>query len=123
MADKSVFITSVVAANEKLFVRCYGVPGAFLHTEYDENVLMVLRGELAEMMVHLAPQIYRPYVKMDRKGTPILYVRLTKALYGLLISSLLFYRKLRGELEAYGFKINPYEPCVGTLNFILWIPD
>ena len=29
-------------------------------------------------------------------------------------SSLLFYRKLRGELEAYGFKINPYDPCVGT---------
>ena len=29
-------------------------------------------------------------------------------------SSLLFYRKLRGELEAYGFKINPYDPCVGN---------
>ena len=75
---------------------------------------MVLRGELAEMMVHIAPQIYRPYVKMDKKGTPILYVRLKKALYGLLRSSLLFYRKLRGELEAYGFKIKPYDPCVGN---------
>ena len=74
---------------------------------------MVLRGELAEMMVNIAPQIYRPYVKMDRKGTPILYVRLKKALYELLRSSLLFYRKLRGELESYGFKINPYDPCVG----------
>ena len=75
---------------------------------------MVLRGELAEMMIHIAPQIYRPYVKMDKKGTPILYVRLKKALYGLLRSSLLFYRKLRGELEAYDFKINPYDPCVGN---------
>ena len=27
-------------------------------------------------------------------------------------SRLLFYRKLRGELEAYGFKINPYDPWV-----------
>ena len=51
---------------------------------------------------------------MDRKGTPILYVRLKKALYGLFRSSLLFYRKMRGELEAYGFKINPYDPCVGN---------
>ena len=50
---------------------------------------------------------------MDKKVTPILYVRLKKALYGILISSLLFYRKLRGELEAYGFKINTYDPCVG----------
>ena len=49
-----------------------------------------------------------------KKGTPILYVRLKKAIYGLLRSSLLFYRKLRGELEAYGFKINPYEKCVGN---------
>ena len=35
-------------------------------------------------------------------------------MYGLLRSSLLFYRKLRGELEDYGFKINPYDPCVGN---------
>ena len=30
--NESVFITSVIAANEKRFVRCYDVPGAFLHT-------------------------------------------------------------------------------------------
>ena len=95
-------------------MRCYNVPGAFLHTKYDENVMMVLRGELAEMMVHIAPQIYRPYVNMDKKSTTILYVRLKKALYGLLRSRLLFYRKLHGELKAYGFKINPYDPCVGN---------
>ena len=35
-------------------------------------------------------------------------------LYALLRSSLLFYRKLCGDLEAYGFKINPYDPCVGN---------
>ena len=51
---------------------------------------------------------------MDKKGTPILYFRFKKALYGLLRSSLLFYRKLRGELEAYGFKIQPYDPCMGN---------
>ena len=45
---------------------------------------------------------------MDKKSTPILYVRLKKAQKVLLRSSLLFYRKLCGELEAYGFKINPY---------------
>ena len=84
VANESVFITSVIAAHEKRFVRCYDVPGAFLLTESDENVLMVLRGELAEIMVHIAPQIYRPYVKMNKKGTPILYVRLKKAIYVLL---------------------------------------
>ena len=32
VANEFVFITSVIAAQEKLFVRCYDVPGAFLHT-------------------------------------------------------------------------------------------
>ena len=114
VANESVFITSVISAHKKRFVRCYNVSGEFLHTESDENGLIVLRGELAEMMVHIAPQIYRPYVKMDKKVTPILYVRLKKAIYVLLRSSLLLYRKLCGELEAYGFKINPYDPCVGN---------
>ena len=32
VANESVFITSVIADNKKLFVRCYDVPGASLHT-------------------------------------------------------------------------------------------
>ena len=51
---------------------------------------------------------------MDKKGTPILYVRLKKVLYGLLRSSLIFYRKMYGELAEYGFKIKPYDPCMGN---------
>jgi hypothetical protein len=80
----------------------------------DEDVLMVLRGELANMMVQIVPQVYRKYMTVDRKGTPILYVKLQKALYGLMRASLLFYRKLRQELEDYGFEVNPYDPCVAN---------
>ena len=32
VANESVFIISVIADNEKRFVHCYNVPGAFLHT-------------------------------------------------------------------------------------------
>ena len=71
-----------------------------------------MRGELAELMIKLEPKVYRKYVTWDAKGKPVLYVRLQKALYGLLRSALLFYRKFRSELEAYGFEINPYDPCV-----------
>jgi hypothetical protein len=56
--------------------------------------------------------VYRKYVSLDKKGTKILYVKLQKALYGLMRASLLFYWKLQKELEAYGFEINPYDPCV-----------
>ena len=118
VANESVFITSVIAAHEKRFVRCYDVSGAFLHTESDENVLIVLRRELAEMMVHIVAQIYQTYVKMDKNGTSILYLRLKKALYGLLRSSLLFYRNLCGELEEYGLEIKPYNSYVGNTMVI-----
>ena len=51
---------------------------------------------------------------VDKRGTKILYVKLRKALYGLMRASLLFYRKLRKEFEAWGFTINPYDPCVAN---------
>ena len=34
-------------------------------------------------------------------------------------ATLLFYRKLRKELEAYGFRVNPEDPCVVTK----WVPN
>jgi hypothetical protein len=37
-----------------------------------------------------------------------------KALYGLLRSALLFFRKLVGDLENNGFVLNPYDPCVAN---------
>ncbi len=103
------FITAAIAANEKRFVRCYGIPSAFVKTNVDKNVLMVLKGELAEMMVQIAPQIYRKYIIVDRKGTPVLYIKLQKALYRLMRPSLLFYRKLREALEEYKFVMNSYD--------------
>ncbi len=58
--------------------------------------------------------MYRKYVAVDKKGTLILYVKLQKALYGLMRASLLFYRKLRKEPEDYGFEVNPYDPCIAN---------
>jgi hypothetical protein len=67
---------------EKRKVRCYDVPSAFVNTDVDEDVIMVLKGDLADMMVQMAPETYRKYITTD-KGTRILYVKLQKVLYGL----------------------------------------
>ncbi len=99
VSTESVFITSGIAASEKRKVSCYDIPSAFVNSDVDEDVLMVLKGELAEMMIQIAPQTYQKHVTVDRKGTLILYVKLQKALYGLMRASLLFYRKLQKELE------------------------
>jgi hypothetical protein len=109
-----VFITSAIAASERRHMRCYNVPSAFVNTDLDENVLMVLKGELAEMMVHIMPQIYQKHTTVNKKGLAVLYVKLQKALYGLMRASLLLYQKLKKELEEYGFMVNPYNPCVAN---------
>ena len=44
----------------------------------------------------------------------MLYVRLSKALYGILRAPLLFYRRLRSDLENMSFEVIPYDPCVAN---------
>jgi hypothetical protein len=78
VSTELMFITSAITASKKRHVRCYDVPSAFVNTDVDENVL-VLKGELAEMMVHIAPQIYLKHITVDKKGTPVLYVKLQKS--------------------------------------------
>ncbi len=114
VSTESVFIMSAISASEKRKVMCYDIPSAFLNTNVDEDVLMVLKGELAKMMIQIAPQTYQKYLMVDRKGKPILYIKLQKALYGLMRASLLFFRKLLKELEQYGFKVNLYNPCIAN---------
>ena len=86
------------------------IPGAFLHAELDEDI-MLLQGELAELMVKVNPKMYRPYVTPTKKGEKILYAKMKKAVYRLLCSALLFYLKLVKDLQEYGFTVNIYDPC------------
>ena len=75
---------------------------------------MVIRGKTAELLMRLNPELYRPYIWYTKKGVPVLYVQIEKAMYGMLRAALLFYRKLRADLEDMGFEVNPYGPCVAT---------
>jgi hypothetical protein len=127
--NESVFITAAIDANEGRDVMILDIPGAFLHALTKDEIIMLLRGPLAETMVLIDPERYRPYITYDKKGVPILYVKVNKALYGLLRSALDFYLKLRGELEEKGYEINPYDPCVankvinGSQHTVIWHVD
>ena len=57
------------------------------------------------------PEKYGSYVRKNNKSFKM-YVKLNKALYGIMQASLLFYQKLKCDMEDYGFSINPYDPCV-----------
>eukprot|EP00804_Cyclotella_cryptica_P005114 CCRYP_011528-RA/>CCRYP_011528-RA protein AED:0.11 eAED:0.14 QI:0/-1/0/1/-1/0/1/0/390 len=114
VATDSVFLTGAVDVYQKRGVSFIDLPGAFLHTLTNEKMIMVLRGELCELMCMIDPKLYMKYVCKDRRGKPVLYVELYKSLYGLVRSALLFYKKLKKELENYGMVMNPYDMCVAN---------
>ena len=76
----------------------------------------------------MEPKLYHKYV-LIKKGKPILYVELKKALYRTLQATLLFWQKLSKQLEDWGFKFNPHDWCVANKNIngkqcpILWHVD
>ena len=112
---ESVMLTSVIDAKEEREVAVADIPNAFVQTEMEgEPVVMKIRGKLAELLVKVAPEVYKNFVVFE-KGQKVVYVRLQKALYGMLKSALLFYKKLRKDLESIGFVVNPYDPCVANL--------
>jgi hypothetical protein len=129
VSNEAIFLTALIEAMEERDVACFDIPGAFLHAETDEEVIMLLKGRLAELMVMVEPSLYRKYITVNSRGETMLYVRMHKALYGMLRSALLFYRKLVSDLEESGFVINPYDPCVanrivnGKQQTVVWHVD
>jgi hypothetical protein len=114
VATDSVFITSAIDAHERRHVMTMDIPGAFFRAETDEEIHMLLRGQLAELMVKIDPKLYRPFITKNGRGGSIMFVKMQKAMYGMMRALLLFYLKLVDELIADGFELNPYDPCVAN---------
>ncbi len=57
-STESTFITSAIVASKRRKVCCYDVPSTFVNMDVDKDVLMVLKGELATMLLQIAPGVY-----------------------------------------------------------------
>ncbi len=112
VSTELVFITTVLDAHEGYNVVCFDILGAFLHADSDKDITIILKGRFAKLMVQVAPYLYRKYITVNRQRTAILHVKMQKAIYGLVRSALLFYKKLVADLESIGFVLNPYDLCV-----------
>ena len=111
---ESVLLTATIKAHENRDVAVINIPDAFLRTDFEgEMVVMKVRGQLAEILVSMAPEIYKPYACRENNQM-VVYLKVTTAIYGLIQSTLLFYNKLSRDLESIGFKINPYDPCIAN---------
>ena len=59
---------------------------------------MILKGSLSEVLVNIHPRINMKYVLLENV-VKVIYVKLQKALYGLLYRALLFHTKLSTGLK------------------------
>ena len=87
-----------------------------LNQDKDKDWIMLLKGCLAKLMVQVDAHLYRKYIINNKKNQTLLYVKLTKAIYSLLKSALLFYTKSINGLKSYSspFATNQYNFCVAN---------
>ena len=86
------------------------LPGAFIHAECNEDVLMIMEGRLAKLMAMTESKIYIKYVTKNRNIKSIFYVKLHMVLYEMLKRTLLFHKKLLSSSMAQDFMLNSYDP-------------
>ena len=114
VATDSIFLTGMIDAKELQAIAILDIANAFLHADNDEKIRMLLRGRLAETMVQVDAAMYRNYVTYSPDGQAMLYVRPSKALYGMLRAAQLFYKRSRSDVEDMGFEVNPYDLCIAN---------
>ena len=117
-AVESILLTAVIDAAEGRCVATVDIPHAFIQTDLKDDkdgdcITMKMRGPIVDMLVELDYNLYHDKVVYEKKEK-VLYVHVKKAIYGMIQSSLMFYKKLRADLESEGFKINPYDPCIAN---------
>ena len=98
---EGIFITGVIDAKEEQDNMSADIPNAFIQVKVpkkmkgkdpNEKIVMKITGKLVDMLVAIAPEIYGPFVVYEN-GKKVLYVIVLRALYGMLISAMLWYNK------------------------------
>ena len=118
-SQESIFLTAVVDAKESRDTMTADVPNAFIQANMpspkqgEDRVIMKITGILVDLLIEIAPDVYSGHAVYEN-GKKVLYVEVLKALYDMLISSMLWYKKFRADLEDIGFVFNPYDPCVAN---------
>jgi len=115
-ANESINITCSIDAHKNRDIMTADIPNAFVQTELpkgrgnEERVVIKITGELVDMLVELNPRVYSSFVVRE-KNRKVIYVVVLRALYGMLVASLLWYEKFRKDLESIGFKFIVCDSC------------
>ena len=85
-------MSCIIDAQEERDVAVIDIPNAFVQTRVEDEkdmVIIKLCGVLVDILVEIAPDVYKPYVTVDKKGVKQLLVQCQNALYGMMDKKIL----------------------------------
>jgi hypothetical protein len=127
LSSDALFLSILIDAHEDRDVGTADVHGAYLHAYMKKFISMRFVGWAVDLLCDVNPE-YEKFVVYERK-VKVLYVRCNKAIYGCVVSGVLWYELFTETLEKHGFTTNPYNFCVanaiidGTQCTIGWYVD
>jgi hypothetical protein len=116
IANDALYLSIMIDAFERRDVATADVAGAYLHALMKHFISMRFVGWAVDLLCEVNPE-YKQYVIFERvnnKDVKVLYVRCNKAIYGCVVSGVLWYTLFSTTLEQHGFVTNPYDFCVAN---------
>ena len=92
MSTEAVLISCIIDAKEERDVAVIDIPNVFIQTRVENEKDMVyikVRGILVDLLIEIVPDVYDPYVKLDKKRTKVLILQCLNAIYRTRVASLL----------------------------------
>jgi hypothetical protein len=85
-----------------------------MQADVDEVMHVRLEGPLASLLAKVDPKLHEKCLECDKKGKPIMCVKLKKAPCGTLEAAMSFWKDLSAKLVSWGCEINPCDWCVAN---------
>ena len=77
------------------------------------RIIMKIDHEILQLLKIVDPETdYNEFIEIDKNGRETGYVKLNKALYGLIQSARIWYNHLSKVMLKYGYVPNDYDPCI-----------
>jgi hypothetical protein len=92
----------------KVVIATTGITGAFLNSDMQDEVIVIMEAKLAKIIVDILPKEYWDFLGNDGG----LIFKLDKALYGLDESENQKFDIIRRQLLTIEFAVNTKDPCV-----------
>ena len=107
MSTYAILTTLVMLALESRTAVAVDIPGVYIHIDMLDFVIVIFRGTYVKVLCDVNVK-YKTYIN-TRNRKEVIYLKLSKALYGCINLAMLRYNLFRCILDKLGFKVNPYD--------------